>query len=114
MSKPIRIVLGALMAGCAGVPAWADDRALCLDKQVEACTRLIDSEKQDQANRANLFTVRGSPTTQKANSTRLLPTIPRLYVSILATQTHSSIAGSPTKERRTGPSHRRRLGGYTS
>ncbi|MGO9772431.1 MAG: tetratricopeptide repeat protein, partial [Roseiarcus sp.] len=59
MSKPIRIVLGALMAGCAGVPAWADDRALCLDKQVEACTRLIDSEKQDQANRANLFTVRG-------------------------------------------------------
>ena len=47
------------MAVCAVIPAWADDLALCLDKQVEACTRLIDSGKFDQTNLANLFTARG-------------------------------------------------------
>jgi tetratricopeptide (TPR) repeat protein len=59
MLKPSNISLGVVMAVCAVIPAWADDLALCLDKQVEACTRLIDSGKFDQTNLANLFTARG-------------------------------------------------------
>ena len=60
MLKPSKIALGAAMAFYAAMPAWADDMGLCLDtKQVEACTRLIDSGKYDQILRANLFTLRG-------------------------------------------------------
>ena len=48
MFKPVSITLGAVMAFCASVPGWADDRDRCADKQVEACTRLIDSANYDQ------------------------------------------------------------------
>ena len=45
MLKPNNIALGAVLVVCAAIPALADDNALCLDKQVEACTRLIESGK---------------------------------------------------------------------
>jgi len=59
MSKLIKIALGGAMAVSAAIPAWADDLSLCLDKQVEACTRLIESGQNDQARLANFFTHRG-------------------------------------------------------
>ena len=59
MSKLIKIALGAAMTAFVAFPAWADDLSLCLDKQVEACTRLIESGQNDKNRLANFFIHRG-------------------------------------------------------
>jgi len=56
MSKAMII---AMMALCIAIPARADDMVLCLARQVDACTRMIDSGKYELKNRANLFLDRG-------------------------------------------------------